>query len=78
MKIYTVKIEEGPSYGAAILAAVACHEYDSIEDAVRNIVRRVSYVQPDRELVSKYNKRYQTFRQIYPALRDIWQSEKEE
>lgn len=66
--------EEGPGYGAAILAAVACGEYASVEEAAQKLIRIVDSVEPQPELTAKYEARYQTFRKIYPAVRELFQS----
>ena len=69
----TVRTEEGPGYGAAILAAVACGEYPSVETAAGALVEVVSTVEPDGELTQKYDERYQKFRRIYPAVKELFQ-----
>ncbi len=66
--------EEGPGYGGAILAAVACGEYASVEEATGSLIRVVDTVEPDPELCAKYEKRYATFRSIYPALKEIFRT----
>ncbi len=64
--------EEGPGYGGAILAAVACGEYTSVEEACGKLIRVVSTQEPEPELVARYEGRYQTFRKIYPALKELF------
>ncbi len=64
--------EEGPSMGGAILAAVACGEYPDVQTACEDIVKITGYEDPDPELMAKYEKRYQQFRKIYPALRSVF------
>lgn len=66
--------EEGPGYGGAILAAVACGEYASVEEAAEKLIRVVDTVEPEPELCAKYEKRYETFKKIYPALKPLFQS----
>lgn len=66
------KTEEGPSYGGAILAAVACGEYASVEEAAAKIVEVVGTVQPDPELTEKYEEQYRKFRRIYPAMKEVF------
>ncbi len=60
--------EEGPGMGGAMLAMVACGAYASVEDAAKAIVRVKTTVEPDPELVAKYEARYQQFKTIYPAM----------
>ena len=66
--------EEGPGYGGAILAAVACGEYASVEEAAEKLIRVVDTVEPEPELCAKYEKRYETFKKIYPALKPLFQT----
>ncbi len=74
IRLRTVEVEEGPSYGGAILAATACGEYTSVSDAVARIVRYNDIVEPETALVTKYEQQYQIFKQLYPALKEIYQS----
>ncbi len=64
--------EEGPSMGGAILAAVACGEYPDVQTACEKIVKITGYEDPDPVLMEKYEKRYQQFRKIYPALKSVF------
>lgn len=54
LKLEIIESEEGPALGAAMLAAVGCGEYVSVEDAAKEIVRVVDAVEPDKYLVDKY------------------------
>jgi len=72
LSVDTVEVEEGPAYGAAILAAVACGRFASVTEAAEKIVRHKETTEPDAGLVEKYEERYRTFRKIYPALKDIY------
>ena len=68
LQVETVRIEEGPAYGAAILAAVGCGEYATVEEAAARLVQPSEVISPEPELVAAYENRYQLFRQLYPAL----------
>lgn len=72
LEVDIIESEEGPGYGDAILAAVGCGEYDSVEEAAKKLVKVVDTVKPDSELVKKYEKRYKIFRQIYPNLKFLY------
>lgn len=72
LRVDIPEIEEGPALGAAMLAAVACGEYGSVEEAAEKIVRVVDTVEPEQELVEKYNARYEQFQKLYPALRQVY------
>lgn len=67
-----IKTEEGPGYGGAILAAVACGEYESVERAAEKLVEVVDTVEPEAALTEKYEERYQKFKSIYPSLKDLF------
>ena len=64
--------EEGPGYGGAILAAVACGEYASVEEAAGKLVRVTETISPDPDTAARYEERYQQFRQIYPAMKSLF------
>lgn len=64
--------EEGPGFGAAILAAVGCGEYESVEDAAKSIIKIKEKIKPEADLVVKYEEKYQKFKKIYPALKDVF------
>ena len=69
MKVDIIESEEGPGYGAAILAAVGCGVFSSVEEAAKKLVKVVATEEPDPELTEKYEERYQKFRTLYPALK---------
>ena len=64
--------QEGPSMGGAMLAMVACGEYPDVVSAADAIVKIVDTIDPDPELVEKYNARYEQFRQIYPTVKELF------
>lgn len=73
IKVDTLANEEGPALGGAMLAAVANGEYESVAQAAEAIVKVTDTVEPDAELAALYEKRYQTFRGIYPRLKETFQ-----
>lgn len=73
LKVDVIESEEGPSLGGAMLAAVACGEYADVEEAAAKIVKVVDTVEPDPELVAKYEKRYAQFKEIYPACKPLFE-----
>lgn len=72
IKVDLLESEQGPSLGAAMLAAVACGEYSSVAEAAENIVKVVDTVEPEPELAAKYEKRYRAFARIYPAVKELF------
>ena len=72
IRVEVIESEEGPGYGGAMLAAVACGEYASVEEAAEKLVKVVGAVEPEPELVAKYEERYQQFKKIYPTVKCLY------
>lgn len=72
IKVSSVTIEEGPAYGAAILALIADGVYGSVQEAVTDIVQKKDSIYPDEEVVALYDKQYQKYTMLYPALSEIF------
>ena len=64
--------EQGPGMGGAMLAMVACGEYDSVKACCEKLCSVASTVCPEPELVAKYEARYQQFKKIYPACKALF------
>ena len=64
--------EQGPGMGGAMLAMVACGEYETVQAACDKLISVASTVEPEPELVAKYEKRYQQFKKIYPACKQLF------
>ncbi len=72
LKVDIIESEEGPALGGAMLAAVACGEYASVEEIAAKVVKVVETVEPDPDLVAKYEARYNEFKEIYPACKPVF------
>lgn len=72
VKLQCLESEQGPGMGGAMLAMVACGTYDSLETVCSRFVKVASVVEPEEKLVKKYEDRYQKFRRIYPAVRELF------
>jgi len=64
--------EQGPGYGGAILAMVTCGLYETVQSACDALVAIKNEIQPEPELTERYEARYQAFRKIYPACKDLF------
>ena len=71
MKIDRIESEEGPGYGAAILAAVGCGVFSSVEEAAGRLVKITDTEESDPQLAEKYEEKYQKYRKLYPALKEF-------
>ena len=72
VKLDILESEQGPGMGGAMLAAVACGEYASVEECCDKLVKVVETVEPDPAIAAWYEERYQKYRLIYPALKPIF------
>ena len=73
LKVDVIDSEEGPALGGAMLAAVGCGEYGSVEEIAAAMVKVVETIEPEPELAQKYEQKYLRFKQFYPALKGIGQ-----
>ena len=72
IKVDSIESEEGPAMGGAMLAAVANGEFASVEDVAAKIVKVTETIEPEPELVAKYEEKYRKFAKIYPTVKDLF------
>lgn len=70
VKVQVVNSKEGPAYGAAILAAVGCGLYKTVDEACKRLIRVTSSVEPIPENTLEYDKVYRIYTGLYPILKD--------
>lgn len=63
--------EQGPGYGAALLAMTGCGVFKNVEEASRLVQVRQT-IEPEPELVKLYQARYEKFRKIYPCCKPLF------
>ncbi len=64
-------IQEATPLGAAILAGIGVGLFENEQDAFEKIYRPGRVYRPDPELTADYARRFDVFRQIYPALKQL-------
>ncbi|MBO5212024.1 MAG: xylulokinase [Clostridia bacterium] len=64
--------EEGPGYGGAMLAMVGCGLYKDVNECVSALVKTTATIDPTPELSARYEERYQKFKKIYPAMKELF------
>jgi len=67
-----VKTEQGPGYGAGMLAMVGAGKFASVQEAADTLVEVASVTKPEPELAAKYDAQYKKFSLIYPALKSVF------
>ena len=74
----SVVTEQGPGYGGAMLAMVGCGTYESVQKVSDKLVSIASTVYPDERIAARYETKYQKFKKIYPTLKPLFQTLKED
>lgn len=64
--------EEGPGYGAAMLAMVCCGEYADVKTCSDTLIRTTGTVLPERIIAERYEGAYRKFQKIYPAVKGLF------
>jgi xylulokinase len=59
--------DEGPAYGAALLAGVASGTYADVEEATAVVELRQEVTEPEPERAKIYEEYYEVYRSLYPA-----------
>lgn len=72
IKLESPVSEQGPGMGGAMLAMVACGVYPNVASVCEKFVHTASVTRPDSALAAKYEKRYQQFKKIYPACKELF------
>ena len=64
--------EEGPGYGGAILAMTADGVFPDVKTGAAALFKERERVEPDALLAGKYAAKYEKFKKIYPALKQVF------
>lgn len=68
--VATLAAEEGPAYGAALLAGVGAGVFADVGDAVGRCVAVAGVTEPDPAARERHEAIYPIYRGLYPALRE--------
>ncbi|MCC7291531.1 MAG: xylulokinase [Phycisphaerales bacterium] len=68
--LVSLAVDEGPAWGAALLAGTGCGAYPSVPDACRRCVRTAGVTEPNRAHAGVYQHGCQRFRELYPNLKE--------
>jgi len=67
LPVTTVNREEGPAYGAALLAAVGIGVFPDLRTATERTLERTPFIEPDASAHEEYAGLYERFRKSYAA-----------
>ncbi len=65
--VHQTAVDEGPAFGAALLAGVAASLFDNVEEACTVIRLRPEIAEPDPRRVQIYHRYHEIYRETYPA-----------
>lgn len=71
--IAKVQTDEGPAFGAAILAMVGSGAYQSVQKACEITIKETEVFHPNPQNHSVYQKKYNTFVKLYPNVKPLFQ-----
>ena len=71
LPVQTVNREEGPAYGAALLAAVGAGAFKDLGEAAKKTLTRGALEQPDGAAAQRYDALYDAFRRSTGAARPV-------
>lgn len=66
----TINAEEGPAYGAALLAATGTGAFKNIREACKACIKVTRTIKPDAKGKRVYKKLHAQYVRLYPALKD--------
>ncbi len=64
--------EQGPGMGGAMLAMVACGQYETVQKACDALCSVSSVLEPDEHLTALYERQYRKYQVLYPALKNAF------
>jgi xylulokinase len=70
VEVSRIEVDEGPAYGAAILAAVGAGFYSSVEGACKELISIADSKLPDPAAAEVYRGLYELYRPLYTTLKD--------
>ena len=70
-KVVSLKNEQGPGLGAAMLAAVGLGWFKSVSECTKVFVKFKDVFLPRANDVAKYRKLHDIYKQIYPSTKEI-------
>ncbi|MCE9606277.1 MAG: xylulokinase [Planctomycetia bacterium] len=68
-KVVTLNAEEGPGYGVALLAAVGCGAFKTIQEACKATIRVKEETAPNKVAAKGYDKAFPIYQDLYRSLK---------
>jgi len=68
LRVEKINADEGPAFGAAILAMVGSGAFTTVEEACDKLIRATDVYTPNQTAADSYDKRYLIYTELYTAL----------
>ena len=69
-----INADEGPAYGAALLAGVGVKVWPSVPAACKEAIREVQVIKPSKPNAKLYAEHHKQYQRLYTALKDEFQT----
>ncbi|MEO0476069.1 MAG: FGGY-family carbohydrate kinase, partial [Planctomycetota bacterium] len=73
-QVALINADEGPAYGAALLAGVGVKTWPSVPAACKAAIRDVQIIKPVRKTANEYTRYHAQFQRLYAALKDEYKA----
>lgn len=72
VEVLLLQTEQGPGYGAAMLAMVGCGEFANPKECADKFVKLKKTITPNTDISVRYEERYKKFKEIYPTVKTLY------
>ena len=72
-EVRTIKAQEGPALGVAILAGVGAGIFKDVPSACQRFIEAATYCEPDSAAHAYYEKGHALYQKLYRQLKDSYQ-----
>jgi xylulokinase len=69
--VYRTVVDEGPAYGAALLAGVSAGLFSSVDEACSVVRLRPEVTEPDERRTQLYKDYFELYRSLYPLTSSV-------
>ncbi len=69
-EIAIINTDQGPAFGAALMAGVGTGVYNSLPEACDSVIKVTARIEPNQESVKQYNDYYQVYHELYPNVQE--------
>lgn len=70
--LYLPQTEQGPAYGAAMLAMVGDRQYTDLSACAAALVKTRKVIHPTPAIAAQYAQQYKVFKRLYPTVKNLY------